>query len=529
MESVLITGKSLYALKTVFLVLLVAVLLSCITACSEKEDDDTYKYLFSDISSELDEDEDGNKIERYTVIVAKGSSSEVYEAANGICKRIKDKTGIYSELCYDSDKLSNTKNVCRVLVGKSKYTDIFLRDYKVNDFGYCYLDGTIFIGGISEEATLKAVSKFNEDILDRNIKVLMRERDSFYSKGEYEIGHAELNGVELDEYVIAYDSGDSVAYSEALLLRENIASHTGYYLNILKDSSCSDETKAICVGRTALNDIDNGYCAENEARIIPHPNGISVVSDTHYGLKLGLSKLSGILLDADDSGESHAQIEQNIHISFSSVSADILDIDISDADMSIDELDALLDRVYIKQADFVIVRGISERSINYFSSYFSDTYEINEAIGGDEGIYYLHLKEKFTLDSISNKGVEGLDAVHMVYVSKLSSAKIDMFEVYPHESCGEDTVNRAAGLVKSFLKGKDMGTVMISSAFENADEGLFADKIAPVSSISAICGEPELIEHRVYLSGMAFELDDFSAEECYNSKLYFKSFTIYGR
>ena len=523
----LITDRLVFVLKRVFLALLAVQILIFVCACSDVQKDDTYEDFLSDISVALNKD--SNKIDKYRIIVAEGSCSEIYEAAKEICDKIKDKTGVHTELCYDTDQVDNTGKICYVLIGKSGYTSSFLRDYKVNDFGYCYIDGTVFVGGISDEATLRAISKFNEDILGRDRETLISETDSFYVKGEYEIDYVELNGLELGKYVIAYDPADTMVYSEALLLRDEISRRTGYYLEIFRDVVCSEETKAICVGRTTLNDMDGGMCAENEARIIPYPNGVSVVADTHYGLKLGLSELSGILMDAGDSGRKCALIEQNIHISFSSVFVRTVDIDLTDVQITVDGITDFLNLICEEKYDFVRVKGISPQHIEYFSEYCKGIYETNRVISGERGIYYLHLKEKYSLEALSNKGVEGLDAVHTVYADKSGTAKIDMLEVYPSDPRNEAMAIKAADIVGEFMKGKDMSSVIINSSFASTAENLFANKIAPASVISALSDKTELVEHRVYLAGAAIKLNDCNLETLYNMQIYFKDLTVYAK
>lgn len=525
MENALITDRLLYALKRVLIGILSLILLFCLWSCEKKEKDDTYKELFSSISSALEEEAD--KIEKYQVIVANGCSAEIYEAAKGICAKIKDKTGIYSELCYDSDGMSSAKNVCCVLVGKSKYTDGFLKDYKVNDFGYCYLDGTVFVGGISEEATVKAISKFYEDILERDGRTLIKESDSFYTKGEYEIDYVELNGVELGKYVIAYDPNNQSAYPEALSLRDDISAHTGYYLNILKGNASLGQSKAICVGKSSLNDADNAGCAENEVKIIPYANGISILSDTQYGLSLGISKLKDILFQADASGENRVSIEKTIPMSFSALPVEIFDIYFTKSAMGLDETRDLLDIIRSKSSDFIRVVGANEEQIKNLLDYCRGSYEVNKAGEGDNSVYYFHLTEKYSLESASNKGSQGLDATHFVYGSKQSTAKIDVLEISAYESESEEMARKAAELVRGLSENKDIEMLMIGSSFEGAAENLFADEIAPVSCVSALCENAELLSNRVYFTGEAFDLKDCSAEKCHTAQLYFKDIIVY--
>jgi len=525
MENGLITDRVFCGFKKVLVVVILAALLFCLWSCEEKEKDDTYEEILSSISSALEEDAD--KIEKYQVIVAKGCSSEIYEAAKCICDKIKDKTGVYSELCYDSDGVSNSTKVCCVLVGKSKYTDGFLMDYKVNDFGYCYVEGTVFVGGISEEATLKAISKFYGDILERDGKTLIKKSDSFYSKGEYEMGYVELNGVELGKYVIAYDPNNKAAYSEALSLRDEISERTGYYLNIIKGNSSLGQSKAICVGKSVLNDADNAKCAENEVKIIPYTNGISILSDTQYGLSLGISKFKDILFEADLSGENYLSIDQTMHLSFSALPVEIFDIDFTGSAMELDEMKDLLYMMRSRGSDFIRVVGANETLIKNLSNYCSGVYEVNKVGDGDNAVYYFYLTEKYSLESALNKGSGELEATHFVYASKLSTVKIDILEISASERESKELAAEAAKLLEGLLRDRKIKMLMIASPFEGAAENLFADEIAPISCVSALCGAPELLWHRVYLAGEAFDIADCRAEKCYTTQLYFKNIMIY--
>ena len=167
----------------VFLSLIALTLI--LTSCSTPTD--SYNYLFT--GSKDDIEEPLPETDRFIIVLPSDCSGAVYDASKARADKIEKNTSAETLLIYEHQNADIQNDDMLILIGKTSYAEsqIFIHDFRSDDFGYTYSNKTVVIGGRSEKALLSAIEKFYNDI------VLYADSELFISNGAKYIFRAEYD------------------------------------------------------------------------------------------------------------------------------------------------------------------------------------------------------------------------------------------------------------------------------------------------------------------------------------------------
>lgn len=396
----MITDKKRIFLR-LFCVFVASVLLFCIilplTSCSGLKEVDNYGYLLDDINAvttdpTATEKYGDNESGSFYVIVPSGCDAEVYNAAKALCESIDEALGRSAYLYYEYEMPSITQRDRFIFVGNLE-NSVCRRNYETyrsDDYGYTLVDGVILVGGISDGATVLAIERFIDDVVSHaTSENLMSAEDSYLFVGDYsDKKEIFLNGYALSEYHLVYMPGDAEAKEIASSLRESIEQFFGYTLPLSSEGDTPAGVRSICVGRTYRADTLYYECADVETAIFSYSSGLSVISNSGFGLRLGVAHLYELLCDADESG---LEISEQIKLSFELDRLKLASLSFDKKDLSISEHLALNNEITAIDADVYRLVGISESCASVISRNMAKDYAcVKASHNGENDIYYLY-------------------------------------------------------------------------------------------------------------------------------------------
>ncbi|MBO7302663.1 MAG: hypothetical protein J6U68_00575, partial [Clostridia bacterium] len=192
-------------------------------------------------------------------------------------------------LKYDNELTTLPDNSCEVLIGNTNRlaSENAEDELKSNDYLCRWDDGALVICGKSDAATIKAIDKFISDVLPTASPYsLMHEDAHFELFNEYTIKKIILNGYDLYDYILVYDSAQKANERKmAEALRDFINSKSGYLLKVVS----SDDLKSNS-GRTIK--IAMSKNATDKALIVSEENGLSITGNDSYSLSRAVAELA---------------------------------------------------------------------------------------------------------------------------------------------------------------------------------------------------------------------------------------------
>ena len=194
----------------------VFVLICALTLCScaKKTDNlDEFEQLLLSTSDGESENEAFAKL--LYVIIPKDCSPDVTARATALAEAIEQKTGIETILKYDNVEVDKGQGIIEILVGKTSrlYSSELTRALRIDDYICKYERGSVVIGALSDEATLAAIDRFEADVLPgASRSYFMSESTKIEYFGEYEFDSVRLNGYDIREYNICYNSEKEYTY-----------------------------------------------------------------------------------------------------------------------------------------------------------------------------------------------------------------------------------------------------------------------------------------------------------------------------
>lgn len=193
--------------------------------------------------------------EQYTVIRADNAPTSLVTAIAEF--RTKISTAIGKDISLKDDWIKNPADLPEkakeIVVGSSTRADgdLIENELREKDFAIVYKNERIFIIGGSEEATLRAMDKFEELYLDTsNKQIKVNDQLDHYELYDYALGKIEIDGVSIRDYtvVIPKNADLSTKYA-AENLSDFLIANAGFDMTITTDATA--ETKyEILIGDT---------------------------------------------------------------------------------------------------------------------------------------------------------------------------------------------------------------------------------------------------------------------------------------
>lgn len=278
-------------------------LLFCSCASCKKDDGmDKFEQLIISTGGENEESEKFADMIR--MIIPEKCSAELATRSQKLASKIEEKTQIRTIVAYDNTVYTGSYRVLEIFVGNTSYgiSKDNLSAMRCDDYICRYDRNSVVIGGVTEEATLAALDRFENEILPgASSSSLMSEYAHFEKKGEYLLNSLTLNGYNIYDYTfVCENSGSQKRIATAL--RDYIKHYSGYTLDIVVgDGSDINET-----GKCISFSVDSGF---STAVLQKNGNDVIVTARNTYELSAAAARLAEILLENREGEDSYAVLE----------------------------------------------------------------------------------------------------------------------------------------------------------------------------------------------------------------------------
>ena len=337
----------------------------------------------------------------YDVIVPSGCSAEVYEAADMLCKSIELKSQLKADVYYDYELTLRDNGHTFIFVGALD-NDICRRayiDFRSGDYRYSFMNGVFVVGGVSDAATILAIERFTDEVVDRSGDVLeMSDPEGFVYRDEYtDSKEVTLNGFALSQYRLVYPVGDADGMLLANCLRENIEKQFGYTLSVASDAEGDSNSRSICIGRTTRADTYGFVCTETQSVILPYSTGLSIIADSLFGLKDGLDEFFEIISTSDN---TDIEIKDIITSEYNVCTGSVLSLCFLEAELDVGEILSVCDTLRKCDADIIRFEGLDYEYFDYIITNLTDIFSYSEAVSKSKGtVFYLYRNGSVTVDT----------------------------------------------------------------------------------------------------------------------------------
>ena len=297
-------------LNFLVILLIAAVLTAAFSACKNDDDDTSLDELNAAVSryeemleSAEAEKETENQKGNFVVVIPSRCGADLFGGADLLCDELSKRVGYDVQLVYDSEHKKSSDYV-EILVGETDRAQStrYIKELRIDDYGYECRDGSLQIGAPSEALCVEAIKAFIEAFSNGDIDLLNINGIKPYRVcGNYEIDKIELCGFPIYEYDIVYPKSNTMHERElAGLLRDEIAEYSGYSLRVISDKQITSATRAICIGKTSITNTD---CAENEAIIsVNNDENIELVSDKNSGIYYSIQRFLEMIKQSQKNG-----------------------------------------------------------------------------------------------------------------------------------------------------------------------------------------------------------------------------------
>ncbi|MBO5416807.1 MAG: hypothetical protein J6A83_09285 [Clostridia bacterium] len=469
-----------------------------------------YDELLSNLQEELEEKD--KAFERYIIVIPSDSSAELYCAAEKMMFKIGENTETDVILIYEHEKISVGKDDCEILIGDTsrKESQLFLRGYRSEDFGYGYSEGVIVVGGMNEGATLSAIEKFTHDVVNyADCELFMNSDKAYFYKGEYDVERATLNDFELCDYTLLYDKNVSSSHGVALSLRDALSERMGYYLRIKEKAELSNGARAIYIG-DAANILPSISIDDNEAGIFTYPTGIALAAHNTFGCRLAAERFLSMLSSANKNGVAELIMGEDIRLSYVSSEISLLCVYPHSAQLNADTVNSILEDFRKYSANIISVYGVSENSATALSQAAGVGYVKTRICGSaDAGVYHIYPSEILAECGIqSEAGAEG-EIVTVRYRVRQTDAELLLLEALPADAADVQSAQVMAERIDGVISSESAGTVIVKSNFSEDVDAILGASLRSAERVNYYDGQKNPPTLPIYLSR-----DDCSVSDC---------------
>ncbi len=182
-----------------------------------------------------------NNIEEYKIYYPTDMDSDMFEAVKAFSRVAKEKTGI-NFLFMEDLSYQIPVGTLEILIGDTNRPESASVRVGLNDYAIYFENNRLCINGGSAEALMTAVTLYFEHY--EKDGALYYPQSAFLYRADYPYDSITLDGVDISEYSIVYESSEK---NMALLLREQIAKAAGVRLP-LRTAKDAVTDKEIVVG-----------------------------------------------------------------------------------------------------------------------------------------------------------------------------------------------------------------------------------------------------------------------------------------
>ena len=364
----------------------VFVLICALTLCScaKKTDNlDEFEQLLLSTSDVESESEAFAKL--LYVIIPKDCSPDVSARASSLAEAIEQKTGIETILKYDDEEVDKGQGIVEILVGRTSrlYSSELTRSLRMKDYVCKYERGSVVIGALSDEATLAAIERFEKDILSgASRSYFMSESTKIEYFGEYEFDSVRLNGYDIREYNICYNSEKE--YDMACALRDYIAQRSGCRLSLRDYRTMLDRSgKNIVLIMNELRDLT--------ADAVVSGKTVELVGGDSYLLSMAYAGFVQDLFDAESGREINATFGEctSYYSDEPDLSLALCSLAVSGETPTLEFCAMLAFKLREMKSEIVYFTDLGPSVLNYLSNNFAEQYDLRCIKCPDESEIYL--------------------------------------------------------------------------------------------------------------------------------------------
>lgn len=211
---------------------------------------------------------------KYNVVRPENASTPLIDVTAAFYREIKSIYGDDIRLKDDFVIPGNAQYSAaefEILIGNTNRDETaeFMKQLRVNDYGYTVIGKKIVIAGGSDDATALAIEKFLDDII--RVKkdaeeVLISSEESYLFKSTYTIDKLFIGEANINSYTIVYKYMGTHGERElAQSIRETISKSTGYALQVVSDKEDIARGNEILIGQTnrEVGDLYSKQIGEN--------------------------------------------------------------------------------------------------------------------------------------------------------------------------------------------------------------------------------------------------------------------------
>ena len=257
------------------------------------------------ITSDPDANTAEATVEYYRVVVSHDCSSKLLDAAKAFAASITEKTGIDASVIYDNEIDGRDILVTEVILGDADrdISSFLMKDMRDRDYICSCVEGSIVIGGKSEEATILALERFYSELLPKATSLyLMNPDDAFSYTAEYDDKAFKINTYDINEYSIVYSPSDGKDVSSlASKLQSLILEKSGCSPDLCSDTSYS--------GKRLELSLSSEDAVENTAYLIPQGKNIILRAKDSFGLSVAIRDFIELLFDGNGDFSLQSTVE----------------------------------------------------------------------------------------------------------------------------------------------------------------------------------------------------------------------------
>ncbi|MBQ2999207.1 MAG: hypothetical protein IJD64_01970 [Clostridia bacterium] len=350
--------------KLTIFVLLVTVLLPSLLACTTDNQEEPPFEL-------LEESSDKESYSLYRIVLSATCSSELFCAAQNFKERLSKQTGVPCDLVYDTEQVTQTKNIVEILLGNTIRTASkkAMMDFRENDY-LCQLQDTVLVlGGRSDEATLAALDRFYDELLEHaTAQSILPKEAGFLYRANYPIETITIGGFDLALFDIVYEKDTSESMLVlAKTLQEKIRTDTAYYLDLQSEAEFHETSKRIYL--THSEKVPTGV-----AHICFDAQGVVLSAKDLFGISVAVKEFYQQLLASVETSDRFGTSNTITTVNYEKNELALASIWIDPTKDTVSELIRMNDLVKSTSPDLIFSRNMSETQRALFYEMIDDQY-----------------------------------------------------------------------------------------------------------------------------------------------------------
>ena len=310
------------------LVVSLFLLASCVQTPPEPSDGTTEESTAKETEAQTDPPYEITLSGEYKIVYPEGSE-KLFVAANTLAMKLSTVCGVECEISSDLvlPIPGYEEREFEIVLGDTgrAVTEKAAKGLRAQDTVIAVIDHKLVILGGSEDLTVEAITYFIENLLSEN--GVLSSGELYRKTGTYRVDSLKVNGVDIFDYTIVYQSGPNSPYrAVAEELRALIAEISGYLLPVVSSDAEEQEnefligscpnggtTDSAC-GRTGFALGTDSLFAYATAAINQSGNKLALVSQDELGVARGLEEWFAQYFSKDATGELAVTLQYDTRV-----------------------------------------------------------------------------------------------------------------------------------------------------------------------------------------------------------------------